>query len=78
MKKIALIAAALIIVLAVSCSKDRVCRCVSPTSADTVIFSVSSSTKCSKIKKMGMENRNTDGTYSNTLHDVNCDDAPEM
>ena len=77
MKKIALIAATLIIILAVSCSKDRTCRCVSPTSADTIMFSVANSTRCSSIKKMGMENRNTDGTYSNTLHDVNCTDVTE-
>lgn len=78
MKKIIIIAAALMIVLsAISCSKERKCRCVSPTSADTVYFTVKSSTKCTKVTAMGMEVRNTDGSYSNTLHNVDCVDAPE-
>lgn len=78
MKKIALLAALTLVVLAMTgCSKNTKCKCTANTAVDEqgrpliTFVDVTSGFSCSKIKKVGME-RQVEGKLVRELQDVTC------
>lgn len=85
MKKIVSIAAVLIALVAVSCNKERQCKCdYSDGATNTMqLLTVDRGMKCSSINSMAIEHKVTDSVTGKPIfvrtemHTVNCRDYAE-
>lgn len=78
MKKYMIICAVLVALLAASCGKERVCRCVpkNGSASDRTMVYVDNGMTCSSITRLGFE-RQLEGRLVRTMEDVECEEFTE-
>ena len=78
MKKYVLLSLVMVSLLAVSCGKEKTCRCVpkNGTDADRTMVYMDYGMSCSSVTRLGYE-RQMDGQLVRTMEDVECEEYTE-